>query len=126
MSSNMFYLEAYGKWAGNPKGHKPDYTKCCVEVSGGAGYGRMFSTRQCSGKRGHGPGMAYCSKHDPEAVKAREAKSQAVWMRKANALRYQTHGPEFYEALKQIADGHNDARGLAKKIIKEFKAGEWK
>jgi hypothetical protein len=45
---------------------------------------------------------------------------------KWNKERYGYHGRTFYNALKQIADGHSDARGLAQEIIAKFHEGERK
>ena len=28
----MRYLDAYGQWAGNPKGHPPDFDRCAKAV----------------------------------------------------------------------------------------------
>jgi hypothetical protein len=52
-----------------------------------------------------------------------EASDRKMWA-KHNAERYNWHGKTFFNALQQIADGHNDARGLAQEVIAEFKKGE--
>jgi hypothetical protein len=116
------YEEKYGAWAGFTNGHKPDFARCCVEVTD-------YSTRwpryhQCSKKRGHGPDGAYCKQHDPEAVKARRDASTARSNEKMNKERYGWYGRKFFGALQKIAEGHNDARGLAQEVVAEFKAGE--
>lgn len=54
----------YGQWAGNEKGTPEDLTRCVVEVwSKGA-----FRSRQCSRKRGYGPGGLYCKQHAKTAM----------------------------------------------------------
>lgn len=120
---NTAYRERYGQWGGQPQGTPPDYERCCVNVvpdeRGGAA-----RAHQCHKKRGYGPGLAYCKQHDPDAVKARRDAADEKWRLEQNAKRYQWHGREFYDALEQIANGHNDARGLAQEIIDKFKAGE--
>lgn len=116
------YAEKYGAWAGFPKGHSPNFTRCCEKVFGDrtsppGGY-------QCLRPRGHGPDGAYCKQHDPAAVKARQAASTAKYNAQMNQERYGWHGRSFYNVLVQIAEGHNDARGLAQEAIDEFKKGE--
>lgn len=78
---------------------------------------------QCSRKRGFGPDGAYCRQHDPDAVKKRQSEAQEKWDKQMRARRYEWHGKRFYDALKVIADGHNDARGHAQDIIKAFDEG---
>ena len=55
---NERYRASYSNWAGNPRGSKPDYDRCCEVVSDGVGL-----TKQCSRKRGYGPDNAYCKQH---------------------------------------------------------------
>jgi hypothetical protein len=49
----------YGRWAGNPKGHPENITKCIESVMRS---GRMIGC-QCSRKRGFGPDGLYCRQH---------------------------------------------------------------
>ena len=50
----------YGQWAGNPRGHAEDKTRCVEEVWGeGGGY----IPSQCRRKRGYGPNSEYCKQH---------------------------------------------------------------
>lgn len=113
------YLESYGAWAGNPKGRKPNLEYCCIEVTpnerGGAAH-----RHQCRRKRGYGPNSAYCKQHDPAAVAKRhsaiDARADAAWL----ARRYEFSGKRFYDALVRIAEGHNDPRGLAQRVIDDF------
>ncbi len=116
------YPEKYGAWAGFPKGHAPDFARCCVKIFGGrssppGGY-------QCQRSRGHGPDGAYCKQHDPAAVKARQVASMAKYNAEMNKERYGWHGRQFFNALVKIAEGHNDARGFAQEVIDDFKKGE--
>lgn len=120
---NDLYKDGYGKWSGNPKGHAPDYTLCCEEVwERNMRWSRAY---QCSKKRGHGPDGAYCKQHDPDVVKARQEKSEKRAREKINKERYKLYGRTFFDALEKIANGHNDARGLAQEVIADFKEGEW-
>lgn len=121
MSDEEHYQKGYGAWAGNPKGRGPDFTRCCQEVFSGT----MRHFYQCGRKRGHGPGLAYCKQHDPEAVKAkREAKereNQARWAAEKaardKAQRVRVKFPEYEAALKAIAEGHDDPRTLARNVL---------
>ena len=54
---NDRYDEAYGQWAGNKKGFKPDYDRCCEQVYSN------WRFYQCQRKRGYGPDEAYCKQH---------------------------------------------------------------
>lgn len=124
IEKSSLYKKRYGAWAGLPAGHKPDFTLCCVEVVDNST--RWPHYHQCSKKRGYGPDSAYCKQHDPDVVKARNAANSARANAKWNKERYQTHGRTFFNALQKIADGHNDARGLAQEIIDEFTKGEYR
>lgn len=62
-----------------------------------------------------------CKQHSPEvrAHKAAKREEQANADRRQRRLEWA--GPRFYEALKQIAEGHNDPRIVAREAIKEYK-----
>jgi len=122
---NKLYPDAYNKWAGNPQGHGPDYDRCCVEIWPKDKWG-MTSRYQCKRARGFGPDKAYCKIHDPAKAEARRVASDKRYYEKINKQRYNDNGPVFFDALQKIADGHNDARGLAQEVITEFKKGEYK
>lgn len=111
------YPASYGAWATNPEGYKPDLTRCCEAIWTKERWSRQL---QCGRKRGHGPDQAFCKQHDPSVVSARKAemkkRADAAWL----ARRYEIHGKSFFETLKKIADGHNDARGLAQEAIRSF------
>jgi hypothetical protein len=115
---SSFHRKSYGDWAGNRKGVKPDPSRCCAEVSAGWHYS------QCSRKRGYGPEEAYCKTHDPVAVKARNdaqsAKWNAEWAEAEAKRKLANNAQNFLDALRLIADGHNDPRSLAIEAIKDF------
>lgn len=121
IEKSTLYKRAYGAWAGDPRGRVPDYSLCCEEVASRDRWAHFY---QCSKKRGHGPDGAYCKQHDPAAAKARREEADTRRRDKWNAARYEWHGRIFFDALLKIAEGHNDARGLAQEIIDKFKAGE--
>lgn len=54
----------YGKWAGHPKGHSEDTTRCVMEVPNPPSWQHV----QCSRKRGHGPAGEYCKQHAKKAI----------------------------------------------------------
>lgn len=118
---SALYKPKYGAWAGLPAGHKPDFTRCCEEV---ASRERWTRWSQCNRPRGHGPDGAYCKQHDPEAVKARraavDARAKVAWRER----RLEWYGSTFFKALVEIANGHNDARGLAQEVVADFEKGE--
>lgn len=120
--ANDRYPEAYNQWAGNPAGSKPDFTRCCESVTPNE-RGGYWHQHQCNRKRGYGPDGAYCKQHDPAAKAARDKASHDKYIADMNKRRYQWHGPKLFAVLQQIADGHNDARGLAKDTIEEFERG---
>lgn len=117
MAKEDHYKAKYGDWAGNPNGHKPDYSRCCEEVYE---QGRGMMTHQCARKAKHGPDGAYCKQHDPAAVKAREDLASAKYAAQRRAERPRWYAKKMLEALKLIADGHNDPRSLAAEIVAEI------
>lgn len=121
MAENRLYPAKYGAWAGNPEGNRPDYERCCEEVWSKERWSRAH---QCHRKRGHGPDGAYCSQHDPVAVERRERATKARWDVAWQARRLEFSGQHFYKVLVKIAEGHNDARGLAQETIAPFTTGE--
>lgn len=108
----------YGAWAGNPRGQAPDPDLCCEEILP-PGRGMIFS--QCSKRRGNGPEQAYCSTHDPDRVKARQAAAQqkydAYWSSERRRSALQSCAPRLIDVLRAIADGHNDPRSLAAETL---------
>lgn len=53
-------VRRFGKWAGNPKGHREDVTCCVCSVAVGE---RSQLFRQCSRKRGYGRDGLFCKQH---------------------------------------------------------------
>jgi hypothetical protein len=115
---NDLYPKTYGSWGGNPTGYRPDYKLCCEQISIDT-----WHRGQCSRKRGFGPDEAYCKQHDPEVIAARQKKSELEYNKKMNQAKYGWEGHRFYDVLEKIANGHNDARGLATETIENFKKG---
>jgi hypothetical protein len=114
------YRAVYGEWAGRPQGSKPDLTRCCESV-----YSRgIWVSSQCANKNGHGPDGEYCKTHDPGRVAEKNAaaklKSDTEWAIKMAKNKLDRAAPSFLAALRLIAEGHNDARGLAAEAIKDF------
>lgn len=104
----------YNRWGGNPKGNAYDPKRCAYEIWDN------HLTHQCSRKNGHGPDELYCKQHDPAAIAARDAARKERHDKEWNERRKEIYGKTFYNALKQIADGHNDARALAKDVLEKF------
>ncbi len=111
------YLKAYGQWAGNQAGHKPDYSRCCVEVSNRG----TMRFHQCSRPNGHGPDGAHCSIHDPARVEARcaeaDRKYKEKWAGEKVKMALGYAGQSLVQALIDIEKGHNDARGRATEAL---------
>ena len=106
------YPSCYGA---SYQSRKPDYDLCAGRVSDG---GRWPTSHQCAKKNGHGPEGAWCKQHDPAAVKARQAASYSKWeAESANSARNMTFAADCKTAIRDIAAGHNDPRGLAQSII---------
>lgn len=113
----MEYKKAYGQ----RENYKPDYTRCAAEVSDPT----MFASyHQCTRKARYDPDEngkpTTCKIHSEAAIAARRTKQDAAYQ--ADSLRhsYQLYGKSFFDALQEIADGHNDPRSLAAEKIKEF------
>jgi len=76
------------------------------------------------------PGSKFCFQHDPVNIEKRHKERQEKWRRESEARErlwtirdarekrescYRTHSEA---ALRQIAEGHNDPRRLARKVLK--------
>lgn len=76
--------------------------------------------------------LGYCGRHDPVVVEARrvkrkaenEAKNKAWDEERAEKKRLRELRAEAVEAMREIARGHNDARGLAENLLQKF-GEEW-
>lgn len=112
------YLKSYGR-SYSPA--RPDFSRCAASVPGEGGWW----PGQCSRKPNHGPEGAWCKQHDPIAVeakrKARQADWDAEWLKKKRTREFQS---DCIAAIRSIAAGHNDPRGLAQSIIDKLEAPE--
>lgn len=112
----------YGAWAGLAGArYHPEH--CCEPVYSQDKWSREH---QCNRRNGHGPEGLYCKQHDPAVVKARRSEQSRKDYEKWNEDRKNHHGKNFYTVLKQIADGHNDARTLASETLSKFHDGDFK
>ena len=64
-----------------------------------------------------------CKQHDPERVKKKTLERNAIADQKWQHRRKEIHGARFYNALKQIANGHNNPRTLAQGVVNKFEEG---
>lgn len=58
----------YGQWSGHPTGDPENLSNCIEEVMNDRPY--TNPSRQCTRKRGHGPGGLYCKQHGRMAEQA--------------------------------------------------------
>ena len=61
-----------------------------------------------------------CRQHDPAAIEARQAKADARYRAERAVRKIELNGRVFLGALRKIAAGHNDARGLAQEAVDKF------
>lgn len=99
---------------------KYDPKRCVEYVARRDGWGGY----QCARKSGQGMDGLYCKQHSPENVieknRIQSEKWKKEWAEDAKKRRLSNASKGFYDALKQIANGHNDARSFAKQIIEDF------
>lgn len=76
-----------------------------------------LSMRETSG---YGPEEAYCKTHDPAEVKRKQELRDIEYARKAHIRKVELSGPKLLEVLKRIAEGHNDAMGLAQETLTDL------
>ena len=62
MTTRSSYDRAYGISSCNPKGDRPDFTKCAASVSPRGGWA-VATDHQCKRPCGHGPNGAFCKQH---------------------------------------------------------------
>lgn len=117
LTPEILKTKRYNVWGGNPNGVPYDPSRCAETV-----WDNHLS-HQCRRKNGHGHMGLYCKQHDPEFVKERDEERRQRADREWQERRKQIHGKTFYDALKTIADGHNDARGFAENVLKNFHDG---
>jgi len=105
------FRENYGRYHTNA----PDYSRCAASVPDA---GSSFGSHQCRRKNGHGPDGAWCKTHDPVACAEREKAKHEDWRRRhERQCREFAFREDCIRAITEIADGHNDPRGLAMGII---------
>lgn len=71
--------------------------------------------------------LEYCGLHDPVAVKAKREARSAKWKAESDAYQAKMNEDRRQKALataaiaaiKEIANGHNDARGLALEVLRQ-------
>ena len=86
-------------------------------------HSREWHDHQCqkAGKVQDANGIWWCGQHDPEAVKRREEKRsekfEAEWKANNRKWALQFAAPKFRDALRLIANGHNDPRSLAVQVL---------
>jgi hypothetical protein len=94
----------YGQWAGSPRGHAEDPTRC---VEGVWVHFRGMLESQCGRKRGHGPNGEYCKQH---AKKHEENATTTATPASKDTNNTNAHTPESkHEAMKSDAVIHNVA-----------------
>lgn len=115
----MPYPESYNSWAGNPRGTKPDRTRCCESVADG---GRSVMVHQCRNKVWKDD---YCKTHHPDTVAKRNDANRQRYL-KRNRDEFMRFGVKaLVDALLEIEAGHNDPRSLAKEKLDVLRAKEW-
>lgn len=116
----MEYLESYGN-----RKRKPDYSKCAANVSSASIWdgGLQCSRKASCDPNSHG-NMTTCKQHSETVTKAREKKAKEKYALENRKWLIRLNGQKFYDALKKIADGHNDPRGLAKATLSKIDACE--
>lgn len=112
------FLAQYPKGYGRNNRAQPDHDRCAESVSSDDIW---YGTHQCSRKAKHGPHGAWCKQHDPIARKAKAEARTAKWRSEmaASSANYKFK-TDCQAAIRSIASGHNDPRGLAQSIIDEL------
>jgi hypothetical protein len=111
----------------NRFGGGSDETLCRAKVApkGGSWFGLQCQRAPVVQREIGGKTFGFCKLHDPEAVAKRkderDAKRNAEWAAKNAAWHLEARKkaalPELIAAMKLIAEGHNDARGLAVEML---------
>ena len=104
--------------------HTPPAEYCCEQVRDQERWPRYHRCRFKAAVTREG--KPYCRVHDPKLREIKVKERQRDWNTKQNQERFKWHGRTFYNALKQIAEGHNDPGALARETIAEFHKGEAK
>jgi hypothetical protein len=108
------FRPAYGRYGGV----RPDFARCADTVSSGSIW---HGSKQCSRKNGHGPDGAFCKQHDPQALAAKRVARDAAWRREWDQkARKSAFTSESKNAIRAIAEGHNDPMTLAREILARY------
>jgi hypothetical protein len=97
---------------------RPDFARCADSVYSGSVW---RGSKQCSRKNGHGPDGAFCKQHDPVALAAKRVEEDAAWKRELDQKhRESAFIAESKDAIRAIAEGHNDPMTLAREILARY------
>lgn len=117
---NSEYRYRYGVWF---RQVKPDFERCCVEVSG-PGIGKVH---QCTRKARFDLDCGKptrCKMHSREALKKKREEREAKYSRekaqREAAAQLRAAKDAALELVKSIAEGHNDARGACMALLREY------
>lgn len=101
-------------------GEASDFGRCTKRIYSGDAWSGYPCSRKAVGPHG------FCGVHSPEAVARRKLKSVELYAEQRRqdearyaADRFRRYAHDFYEALKKIADGHDDPMLLAHLTIKD-------
>lgn len=95
-----------------------DPARCVCPVSfRDAGWTRKM---QCTRKPGHGPDGLYCKQHSPEAVEARVKAQDERHKQRMSEWRPRWCATAMLKIIRQIANGHNDPRGLCSEFMRKY------
>lgn len=93
--------------------------RCRASVHRSDGWG--FAQCGKVGKHQDAAGIWWCSTHEPERRKVREAETvarqKAAYERDSQSFWYGHLGVKYRDALRQIAAGHNDPCSLAREVL---------
>lgn len=112
---------------------KPRSGQCRARSGGGSYHARQCTNnakvkRMVETRTGNMEEVEYCGIHDPVRVKEKQEARYAAWKAKVAArdeareqvVRSRAFAEACVAAVKAIAGGHNDPRGLAMKTLAEF------
>lgn len=101
---------------------KPDLKRCRASVPERSGFGSHQCSRKVVVQRA---GYGFCAQHDPVVRRAKQQERDAAWQRqhqaendmRARQARERALQRDALDAIRKIAAGHNDARGLAQQVL---------
>lgn len=107
-------VRRYGSGSIGGKGLPEDKTRCMEQVC-------SYDTRwprwyQCQRKRTHGD---FCKQHSLEAVAARKKAADDKYAKERSRDRLGWAAASLAHALREIMNGHNDPRALAREVLKK-------